>query len=570
MSIEQKVEQFAKQIIELHGFRFNEGFSCLIQDKEPFPSNEGLFLWGFSQKRMRFETKVEKFHTSTRIKRMEQMLGLSENEYKKLFSSVEVYLQSLKALGFEEIGKGVTLFGKSKVSNVQADAKFFENNLEALKQFELITIKNPIIEFAENHGYFEVKTRNKLAWDNVFGSHTPGLKASGLKASGLKASAAKTSSSVKASPVKATPVTASSAKASPTKASPVKTTPVKTTPVKATPVKTTPVKATPVKTTPVKASPTKASPVKTTPVKASPTKATPVKATPVKASSTKALPVKAKPVKATPAKATTPAKASPVKATPTKASPVKATPTKASPVKATPVTATPVKAKPVTATPAKASPVTASSAKASPTKASPVKTTPVKASSTKATPVTATPVKASSTKASPVKAKSAASTAKQRRTTADTMPLSEKLQKLAASQPASAIDEKAWNKQVDALYKNVRSWLSEHSKNRYITFNSNKIKLSEANRSEYEINSLELNVVGNHQVIFQPVEMNMPGATGRVDLYRKGYNTQKVMLLLVGPDDKNMQWELWENLNAEPQPFDKKTLEVLLTQWIEY
>ena len=94
MSIEQNVEQFAQEIIKLHGFRFNEGFSCLLPDREPFPSNEGLFLWGFSQKRMRFETKVEKFHTSTRVKRMEQMLDLPEKEYKKIYSAVEEYLKS--------------------------------------------------------------------------------------------------------------------------------------------------------------------------------------------------------------------------------------------------------------------------------------------------------------------------------------------------------------------------------------------------------------------------------------------------------------------------------------------
>ena len=149
------------------------------------------------------------------------------------------------------------------------------------------------------------------------------------------------------------------------------------------------------------------------------------------------------------------------------------------------------------------------------------------------------------------------------------MPLGEKLQKLAASQPAYKIDEKAWNKQIDALYKNVRMWLSEHSKSGYITFNPNKVKMSEATGGDYEVNSLELTVVGLSRVIFQPVEMNMPGAVGRVDLYRTGYNSQKVMLLLVGADDKKRQWELWQNINDKPQPFEKKTLETLLAQWIE-
>ena len=392
-SIEQKVEQFAQQIIELHGFRFNEGFSCLIPDKEPFPANEGLFLWGFSQKRMRFETKIEKFHTSTRMKRMDQMLGLSEKEYKKLFSSVEAYLKSLKALGFEEIGKGVTLFGKTKVYNVQADASMFENNLKALKEFESLTLKNPIIEFAEKHGYFEVKNRDQLAWDNAFGNATA------TTGKGTGKSASKTGKS-----------TGKNGKTS------------------------------------------------------------------------------SKPIAKSPAK---------------------------SPAKSTAKSTT---AKPATAT-------------------------------TKATAKVAT---GKSTAPSQPK----------------TAPLGEKLKKLADSQPILSVDDRTWMKQVNALYKDVRGWLSEHSKKGYLTFNSHKIRILDVN-GDYDIDSLELDLVSDRQVVFQPVEMNMPGAVGRIDLYHRGYNTRKVMLLLVNVDANHFQWELWKNLNDKGQTFGKQALEGLLTQWLD-
>jgi cell division septation protein DedD len=409
-SIEQKVEQFAQQIIELHGFRFNEGFSCLIPDKDPFPANEGLFLWGFSQKRMRFETKIEKFHTSTRMKRMDQMLGLSEKEYKKLFSSVDTYLKSLKALGFEEIGKGVTLFGKTKVYNVQADASMFENKLEELKQFELLTLKNPIIEFAEKQGYFQVKNRSQLAWDKTFGNATGTAAGKGTSKSASKAGKS----------------TGKTGKAS--------------------------------------------------------------------GKSTAKLPAKL------PAKSSTklPAKSS---AKPTAKSAAKPT-AKATVAKST--------AKVVS--------------KAKPTG--------------KLTP---------SSKAAP---------------------LGEKLKKLADSQPVLSFDDKTWIKQVNALYKDVRSWLSEHSKKGYLTFNSHKITVSDVN-GNYDIDSLELDLVGDRQVVFQPVEMNMPGAVGRVDLYHRGYNTRKVMLLLVNTSTNNFRWELWKSLNNKGHTFGKQTLEGLLTQWLE-
>ena len=532
-SIEQKVEQFAQQIIEHHGFRFNEGFSCLIPDREPFPSNEGLFLWGFSQKRMRFETKVEKFHTSTRMKRMEQMLDLPEKEYKKLFASVETYLKSLKEIGFEEIGKGVNLFGKAKVSNVQADAKLFENNVEALKKFEDITLNNPIVKFAEEHGYFEVKEKNTLVWDSIFGRES-------ASASPAKSSA-KTSAKA---PAKAAPTKATPAKAAPTKAIPAKAALTKATPTKAIPTKAAPTKA-----APTKAAPTKAAPTKVAPTKAAPTKATPAKAAPTKATSTKATPTKATPTKATSTKGTS------TKATPTKA---KATSTKATPAKTTPAKVAPAKAAPAKTAPA---------AKNAPMKAAPVKSAPVAKIAPAKAPAKVAPAKA------PAKAKASAKTTQQSHLVA-TIPLKEKFQKLAASQPASSLNweenKNVWGKQVDALYKKIQNWLSEHHKSGYLKFSTIKVTLSEPGLGDYDINSLELNLVGSHQVIFDPIETNILGAVGRMDLSHRGHSNHKTMLLLFKKGNNNFQWESWKGLNKEEQqPFTKETFEALLNQWIE-
>ncbi len=176
-TIEEKVEQFAQELIELHGFRRNNGFSCVVPDTNKFPNNEGIFLWGFSQTRKRFETKIEKFHTFTRIRRMEKMINVPAKVYVKILPAIKDYLESLKALGFKPIGKGVKMFeGEEKVFNVQADASTFENNLENLKKFEEITLNNPIIKFVEKHGYFEAKNKDKLAWDIVFGSEKTSKK----------------------------------------------------------------------------------------------------------------------------------------------------------------------------------------------------------------------------------------------------------------------------------------------------------------------------------------------------------------------------------------------------------
>ncbi|MCK5716710.1 MAG: hypothetical protein KAH77_04405, partial [Thiomargarita sp.] len=205
MSIEQEVEEFARNMINFHGFRFIEGFACLIPDQAKYPKNEGLYLWGFSEKRMRFETKVEKFHAPARIQRMADMLGVPEKEYKKQFLVLlQDYLTILKNLGFTNIGKGVHLFGKTRIHNLQGDIKLFENNFDRLKQLEQITLNNPILTFVEEHAYFDVNNQDTLVWDSSFGNK-PSSKTSKVA---KKATATKVTKSTKATVTKNTKTTA--------------------------------------------------------------------------------------------------------------------------------------------------------------------------------------------------------------------------------------------------------------------------------------------------------------------------------------------------------------------------
>lgn len=190
--MQQQIEQALRKIIDTHNFNNNEGFSCLISDKEPYPSNEGLLLW-FSSK-TRIETKIQLFHSPPRIRRMEEMLNLPEKEYVKLFFGyLEDFLNTLREIGFENIGKGVDLFGKGKLFNVKADFELFENNPATLKEFELATIDNPIVKFAEEQGYFNCANRTHLVWDEF----ASGIDFSSTASETTSASSAKRSSGSK-------------------------------------------------------------------------------------------------------------------------------------------------------------------------------------------------------------------------------------------------------------------------------------------------------------------------------------------------------------------------------------
>jgi len=163
------IEKIAKEIISHHGFSSNtvRGFSCYIPDRSPFPPTEGLLIWNYSKTYSRIETQIQKYSSTARIYRMNEMLGLSyeayENEFIKL---IQEYLFELKKSGdFHSIGNGIKLFGKVDVFNLAADLNIFLRFPNKLRELELITINNPIVKFCENSNYFICQNKNTLITD---------------------------------------------------------------------------------------------------------------------------------------------------------------------------------------------------------------------------------------------------------------------------------------------------------------------------------------------------------------------------------------------------------------------
>ena len=173
----KKVEKFAKLLIEIHGCATNtkSGFSCLIPDgTTSHYSKEGLLLWVFSNYHQRFETKFERYGTLERTRRMYDKFGIPESEYrKKIITAVKGYIglldeiECFKKKGFKRIGSGLYLFDEL-IWNYAASFDFLSKNPHYLREIEKVTIQNPIVEFAESIGDFEVKDKNRSAWDEVY------------------------------------------------------------------------------------------------------------------------------------------------------------------------------------------------------------------------------------------------------------------------------------------------------------------------------------------------------------------------------------------------------------------
>lgn len=166
-----------REIIYTHGFASNHvtGFSCYIRDRSPFPDSEGLLIWNYSNAHSRIETQFQKFFAGQRIYRMQEMLGLDENTYKKEFTPrIIKYFEVLESSGyFVKVGKGIEMPDGTRIFNMGAPFSDVSRNVNFVKFLEEITINNSITKFCEESGYFKVEQRDTIVADKLL-NQNPG------------------------------------------------------------------------------------------------------------------------------------------------------------------------------------------------------------------------------------------------------------------------------------------------------------------------------------------------------------------------------------------------------------
>ena len=118
----KNIQQIIKEMILFHGFSSNTitGFSCYIPDPKKFSTKEGLLLFVCTPIGKRIVTKFEHLLKKSRRKRIMDILNFSEQELEKeLIPQIISYSQRLSDLGFQKIGKGVTVNKNTKIYKIE-------------------------------------------------------------------------------------------------------------------------------------------------------------------------------------------------------------------------------------------------------------------------------------------------------------------------------------------------------------------------------------------------------------------------------------------------------------------
>ena len=142
------------------------------------------------------------------------------------------------------------------------------------------------------------------------------------------------------------------------------------------------------------------------------------------------------------------------------------------------------------------------------------------------------------------------------------MSLEETAMKLAeAKKQREVVDWKAerdwWLSALGDLYDRIEAWLAPLQQKDLVVCTRIPIQLSEEKIGGYTADELVLEF-GPEGIILEPKGTLIVGARGRVDVFRRGFRREQIMLILGGPKEEP-RWEIWPSRD----PRQRKVLEQL-------
>lgn len=154
------------------------------------------------------------------------------------------------------------------------------------------------------------------------------------------------------------------------------------------------------------------------------------------------------------------------------------------------------------------------------------------------------------------------------------MSLKDKLEKIRLEKQTMQVDwtkrRDEWINEVKKLYEEVAGWFTDLLDSGFMHIGIRSKTVIEDYIGKYDIDVMEMDLSVYPSVVMEPVARNVLGYSGRIDLYLKGHDTNRMMLFLVEEEGAPSRWELVTNTyKKEHVPFDKEALEKVLEYWLD-
>lgn len=126
-----------------------------------------------------------------------------------------------------------------------------------------------------------------------------------------------------------------------------------------------------------------------------------------------------------------------------------------------------------------------------------------------------------------------------------------------------------WQNEVQKVEETIRGWFSNLERQKLLIVSHHSVDKHEEFLGNYSIQNMVFDFHNFREIVFEPLARMIFGGMGRIDIYRKGYNSDLHYLIRELEQDGSTKWILISSANVfDRKPFDKGVLEELFIKWL--
>lgn len=154
------------------------------------------------------------------------------------------------------------------------------------------------------------------------------------------------------------------------------------------------------------------------------------------------------------------------------------------------------------------------------------------------------------------------------------MTLKERLKNDLRARSSSTIDwdkrREEWIASMNDFKSMILDWFEDYQKEGLVTFSFSKKAISEEFVGLYDAEILQLQFSNGKEIVLEPMGSLVIGASGRYDLFMRGFNSDKYYILKQrDDDDTDYSWFVVSAKNVtDSQKLSKESLEQIIEKWL--
>ncbi len=129
--------------------------------------------------------------------------------------------------------------------------------------------------------------------------------------------------------------------------------------------------------------------------------------------------------------------------------------------------------------------------------------------------------------------------------------------------------KKEWLDSIDSLYGTIKNWFGDYEKEKLASFSASEKHLNEEYLGSYNAKVFHINFANGKEIIIEPIGRLIIGAVGRLDIYVKGFKTDRFYIIRYKDEGDVFSWHLVNKTQGRiVSSLTKDVLEKTFEEWL--